>query len=99
MDDTKWTIQSIGTTLKLHISKDEERDKKTDAMFKIIVTGNGVPALPEVVRGHTKWIEDQTKKSEEEEKRRFEYKKGIILLAIGQALTLIIGAAAVILKK
>lgn len=99
MDETRWTIQSIGTKLGLHISKDEERDKKTDAMYKILITGNGIPSLPETVRKQGEWIDGQKKRGEEEEKRRFEYKKGIILLAVGQVITLIIGAAAVILKK
>jgi hypothetical protein len=99
IEDRKWTIQSIGTALAIHVSKDKERDKKTDDMYKILVVGNGEIPLPETVRGHTAWIEAQKKKDDEGEKQRFEVKKGVIFLAIGQTLTLIVGALAVYFKK
>ena len=96
MEEKRWTLQSVGTILEIHISKDLERDKKTDAMYEILVTGNGAPALPETVRIHEAWINEQKKESEESSRRNFEYKKGIIILAIGQIVTLLVGAAAIL---
>lgn len=95
MEDKKWTLQSIGTSLSIHMSKDVERDKKTDAMYKLLVTGNGNPPLPEVVRNHAAWIEAQKKSAETTGQRGFEMKKGFILLVVGQAVTLIGAVAAV----
>lgn len=45
--------------------RDVEQGKKIDAMYKIIVTGNGQPPMPEMVRKHEEWI----KEKEEEGKK------------------------------
>ena len=39
----KWTIQDIGRALEIHFVQAEERDRKIKEMYKILVTGNGMP--------------------------------------------------------
>jgi len=98
MEDKKWSIQSVGTALDLHIQGDTERDRKTNAMYEILVTGNGEHPLPETVRKHDTWIEEKKEEEKEGSRRQFEYKKGIIFLAVGEVLTLLVGAAAYLKK-
>jgi hypothetical protein len=98
MENEKWTLQSIGTKLAVHIAGDEERDEKTDAMYKIIVTGNGVPALPEVVRGHDEWIKKQKERAKAKRNLIQEYGKGVVLLVLGQVLSVIVGGIAIFLE-
>ena len=42
--------------LTIHIAADTDLQAKMAAMYKILVTGNGQPALPEIVRIHSAWI-------------------------------------------
>ena len=42
--------------LAIHIAADTDLQAKMSAMYKILVTGNGQPALPEIVRIHSAWI-------------------------------------------
>ena len=80
-----------------HITLDKGNCQKIEAMYKIIVTGtNGTPSVPETVRRHSDWIMKKDEEAEEKEKRGFELKKGIILLAVGQVFTLIVGAVAIL---
>lgn len=48
--DQATLLTGIRHDLALHVSKDDERDKKVDKMYEIIVTGNGNPSLQERVR-------------------------------------------------
>jgi len=78
----------------------ESSHEKIDKMYEIIVIGTpGTPPLPETVRKHAAWIKECDEEKKLEASRKFEMKKGIILLAAGQALTLVAGVAAVIAKK
>ena len=91
-------IAELYGTLTEHLALDKSSCQKIEAMYKILVTGNGCPSLPETVRKHADWIKEKDEEAAEKEKRSFELKKGIILIAVGQAITLAVSAAA-ILKK
>jgi len=78
----------------------ESSHEKIDKMYDIIVVGTpGTPPLPETVRKHAEWIKECEEEKKVESTRKFEMKKSLTLLAIGQVLTLIAGVAAVIAKK
>jgi len=49
-------LSELSAALTAHIALQSLLDEKLNAMYKIIVTGNGQPALPEVVRQHDSWI-------------------------------------------
>jgi len=93
----KWTLQSLGTALSIHMAKDVDRDAKTDMMYKAIITGNGVPPLPETVRNHDKWINGQKEEIKNKKNIAQEYRRGIVLLVIGQIFTLLTASAAIVL--
>jgi hypothetical protein len=90
----RYTVQSIGTKLALHIEGDKVRDEKTDAVYKVVVTGNGVPSISETVRAHDAWILAYKERDKERIRQSFEYK----LLSLGQVLALITGIVIVIIK-
>jgi len=92
-------IAELYGVLDKHLTYDEENRKKIDLMYRVLVTGNGGPPLPEIIRRHDAWIEEQKEEEKMRGGRGFEMKKGVILLAIGQVLTLITGAAIMITKK
>jgi hypothetical protein len=70
--------------------REEEFIKKLDAMYKVLVTGNGGPPLPELVRGNKKWIDDQDADRKEREKERRSFNRTIAILALGQVVTLLV---------
>lgn len=43
-------INGIGNKLDVHIAKMDETQRKTDHLYKMVVTGNGTPSLSEEVR-------------------------------------------------
>jgi len=92
-------IAELYGVLGRHVALDETNREKIDAMYKLLITGNGIPALPETVRKHGDWIDAQCEKDKIIDARGYELKKGVIFLAVGQVLTLIAGIAAVIAKK
>jgi hypothetical protein len=51
-------LTSLATTFATHLVGEKETVKKVDAMYKVLVTGNGEVPLPETVRKHTAWIEE-----------------------------------------
>lgn len=53
-------IDSVEDEQQICRVKEEERGKKIDAMYKTLVTGNGEPPLPEIVRSNQKWIMEQS---------------------------------------
>ena len=83
--------------LAIHIAGDVDLQAKMTAMYKILVTGNGTAPLPELVRIHSAWIvahdalamDLQNKKSELDKESRL-FKKQILILFIGQVITLAI---------
>ena len=93
----KWTLQGIGAALSIHIAQDAEKGQKIDDMYKIIVTGNGVPALPEIVRNHEGWINGQKEEIKNKKTAKREYQRSIIMLIIGQIFTLLTASAAIVL--
>jgi hypothetical protein len=75
-------------TLELHVVHDEANVEKVAAMYKILVTGNGVPSLPETVRVHEAWMRTRINDIEEEDREKRGFHRQLILLSIGQFLTL-----------
>lgn len=43
-------INGIGNKLDVHIAKMDETQRKTDHLYKMVVTGNGIPSIMEDVR-------------------------------------------------
>lgn len=89
-------LANVIPDLAIHIAGDINIKDKLDAMYKIIVTGNGTLPLPEQVRIHSAWIiahdslvmDLQNKKDEVQKETRL-FKKQIMSLFVGEALTLI----------
>lgn len=52
-------LTSLSLALAAHVAIGVNTDKKIDAMYEILVTGNGCPPLSETVRKHTEWITEQ----------------------------------------
>lgn len=73
------------------IALDAASREKINAMYKILVTGNGSPPLPELVRNNTNWINDQKKEIDERKKQG----KQIFVMGIGQIFGLIVLAISV----
>jgi hypothetical protein len=91
-------LSELKNTLALHVAMDTANVEKVTAMYGIIVTGqDGQPSLPETVRQHDAWIKDRKSGVEEETRSSVAFRRQIILLFVGQALTLLIlGIAAYI---
>jgi len=51
-------LATLSSDLTAHVALQSLCDEKVNAMYKIIVTGNGKPALPEDVRKHEQWIQE-----------------------------------------
>lgn len=49
-------INELQFDLKTHIALEAENTKKTAEMYKMLVTGNGVPSLQERVRNLENWV-------------------------------------------
>jgi hypothetical protein len=74
-------LEQVGVlsgSLSTHIALQKISDEKIGEMYKILVTGNGVPALPEIVRRHQEWILERDKEREENAKNRKEEKQNSI---------------------
>lgn len=50
-------VSSLALSFASHVSGEVETKGKIDAMYKILVTGNGEVPLPETVRQHCTWIQ------------------------------------------
>lgn len=66
-------ITSLAVSVASHISGETETKEMTKAMYKILVTGNGQPPLPETVRQHSAWIDER----DAERKENKQYKKDV----------------------
>jgi hypothetical protein len=82
-----------GLTVKVaeHLAAHSEECRKMDAMYKILVTGNGQPPLPETVRKHDEWIAEQ----KDRVKKTAEIGRATIMLIVGQVITLAGSAVAI----
>lgn len=80
-----------------HLAYDKSNCQKIDAMYKLLITGNGEPPLPEKVREHGKWINEQKEGAKTKSTQGFELKKGVILLVLGQVVAIAGSATAIIL--
>jgi len=58
-------VSSLTVSLATHIAGQADTDVMTKAMYKILVTGNGIPPLPEIVRQHSEWIKSRAIVQEE----------------------------------
>lgn len=81
-------VSELSTDLAEHLAYDKDNCKKIDGMYKILVTGNGEPPLPEVVRGHTEWIAEKKREAKLNKENRISFTKAIVLLALGQILAI-----------
>jgi len=88
-------LAEVIPALAIHIAGDEDLRSKMAAMYKILVTGNGSPPLPEIVRIHSAWItahdainQDILNQKSELDKEARLFKKQILILFIGQVITL-----------
>jgi len=82
-------VMELGKTLDLHVAADKANVEKVNAMYKIIVTGNGQPSLPETVRVHEAWIEERKTDLKTEFSEARDFHRQMIALFIGQVLTFI----------
>jgi hypothetical protein len=92
-------IAELYGVMEKHLAYDEANCEKIGAMYKLLITGNGKAPLPEIVRNHEEWIEECKEEKKLEGARKFEMRKGVILLAIGQAVTLAVFIADKMIKK
>ena len=90
-------IAELYGVLEKHLAYDEANCKKIDLMYKVLVTGNGQPSLPEIVRSQGAWIEEKKDEEKTAGARGFEMKKGVILLVLGQIAAIGGSAAAIYL--
>jgi hypothetical protein len=93
-------LTSLALSFATHVATEADTERKIGEMYKILVTGNGNPPLPEIVRGHTEWIAErddercENKKDQKEAAKikathRWDVNKSIVLLIFGEALTFI----------
>lgn len=54
-------VKEIKHAQALHFQSDLERDRKTEDMYKILVTGNGLPSLQDRVRQLERWVDTEKK--------------------------------------
>jgi hypothetical protein len=80
-------LSELSSSLELHIATDKPNADKIAAMYKILVTGNGTPSLPETVRTHEAWMVTRKGEIAEDEKNKAAFHRQLILLFVGQALT------------
>jgi hypothetical protein len=80
-------IAELYKVLDEHLTLDKGNCAKIDSMYKTLVTGNGDPSLPEIVRKHGAWIQGQVDSDKLKDSRAFDYRKGIVLLVLGQVIT------------
>ena len=78
-------IKMLNDEINTIVMLDPESRKKIDSMYKILVTGNGTPPLPETVRNHDKWISEQ----KDEAKERKKQGNQIFVMGIGQIFGLV----------
>jgi hypothetical protein len=58
-------LTSLAVSFATHIATDAQNTEQIKAMYKILVTGNGVLPLPEIVRKHTEWIAERDEANKE----------------------------------
>lgn len=90
MEKIKEVEYKVGTMNCL----DDPTREKINSMYKILVTGNGTPPLPEQVRNNAAWIEEQ----KDHIKIRAAQTRTLINLAIGQVFGLIALFVAILLR-
>lgn len=77
-------LSAIKIDLAAHYERDNTSCRKLDDVYRILVTGNGNKPITEQVHEHEDWINDQKEKLKEKQKTRME----IVVLVIGQIVTL-----------
>lgn len=96
LDDVGELYGSMAELQKMlteHLTFDRMNGPKIDAMYKLLITGNGCPPLQETIRGHESWIECQKKLKEKQDERAWQVK----LRVIGEGVA-IIGIIAIAVK-
>ena len=83
-------LSAVKLSFVTHCSKEEELREKIDAMYKVLVTGNGQPPLPETVRASEKWIKEEQELKVEKAKETRGMTRSIALLVLGQVIILLV---------
>ena len=59
-DEIDFQLQEIGDDLVIHITDEKKRNEIVDELYKLLVTGNGVPSFQERVRILESWVKTMT---------------------------------------
>ena len=59
-DEIDFQLQEIGDDLIIHITDEGKRNKIVEELYKLLVTGNGVPSFQERVRVLESWVKGVT---------------------------------------
>jgi hypothetical protein len=51
-------VSTLTLSLANHMAGQTHTDQMTAAMYKLLITGNGNPPLPEIVHKHERWLEE-----------------------------------------
>jgi putative protein kinase ArgK-like GTPase of G3E family len=75
-------LENIKLQLSAHYEREKAADERLAGVYKILVTGNGTPPLPEMVRKHEDWICEQKedKKVRDKERRSFFWAIAMLIL-------------------
>ena len=98
-------LMEVIPALAIHIAGDVPRDEKINAMYKLLVIGNGEPPIPETIRIQQAWILAHDalvvaveQKAAECAKESRMFKRQMIGLFVGEVLTLLGLAASTFLR-
>jgi hypothetical protein len=59
-DEIDLQLREIGDELIIHITDEQKRNKIVDELYKLLVTGNGIPSFQERVRILESWVKTMT---------------------------------------
>jgi predicted transcriptional regulator len=86
------SMSNFQKTITEHLAYDKANCQKIDAMYKLLITGNGTPPIMEVVRKHDMWIDERKETLKKIDDRAWQVKLrfigegvaviGIIVIAI-----------------
>jgi hypothetical protein len=81
LDDVGELYGSMGELQKIiteHLTFDKVNGPKIDAMYKLLITGNGLPPLQETIRKHEDWIGEQKECKKKLDERMWQVKLRVI---------------------
>jgi hypothetical protein len=87
------SMSEFQRTITEHLALDKENCRKIDSMYKLLITGNGVPSFSETLRNHDTWIEGRKETLRIIDERAWQVK----LRVIGEGVA-VIGIIAIAVK-